>query len=136
MELQGALETMSNEIAAKLGVADEKEVDLKPMMGEYQDHYRQFLGPVVQALRASHGGRIIKVNLAVPQNFDLQLLFDKWFTVKSSDGAFLFQDHDYTQKLMGHWEVQYEGKLDSGFANACHPVPPVLKSDTLGWFCF
>jgi hypothetical protein len=112
MELQDALGKMSHEIAAKLGVADEKEVDPKPRMGEYQAHYRQFLEPVVRMLRASHGGSI-EVNLCLPQNFDLQTLFDKWFGIESSDGAFLFQDHNYTQKLLGRWNVNYEGKFDS-----------------------
>jgi hypothetical protein len=104
------LQKMSNEIAAKLGVADEKEVDPKPRMEDYKEHYRQFLGMVVPMLAGSQGGStIIEVNLDVAQNFDLQTLFDKWFARKKSDGAFLFQDNDYTQKLLGRWNVQYEG---------------------------
>jgi hypothetical protein len=81
MELQGALEKISNEIAAKLG------------------------------------GSSSEVNLTVPQNFELQTVFDKWFAKKKSDGAFLFQDHGYTQKLLGRWNVQYEGELECYLVN-------------------
>jgi hypothetical protein len=114
MELQDALKTMSNEIAAKLGVADEKEVDPKPRMKEYQDHYQQFLGTVLRMLSGLQGGSSSEViKLTVPQNFDLQNLFDEWFAREESDGAFLFQDHACTQKILGRWNVQYEGKLES-----------------------
>jgi hypothetical protein len=116
MELQGALEKISNEIAAKLGV-DEKEEDPKPRMEDYQEHYRQFLGMASSSLLVPQRGSSSEVNLTVPQNFELQTVFDKWFAKKKSDGAFLFQDHGYTQKLLGRWNVQYEGELECYLVN-------------------
>ena len=111
MEIQDKYDALSNEVTAKLCVAvEEKEVDPKPRMQEYLDHYQQFLQRVVPMLSGSQGG---KVDLTVPQNFNLQTLFDKWFDREKSDGAFLFKDHDYIQKLLGHWNVEYEGKLKS-----------------------
>jgi hypothetical protein len=139
MELQDALKKLSNEIATKLGVANEKEVDPKPRMKEYQKHYRQFL-EMARMLPGLQGGSISAevTKLTVPQNFDLQNLFDEWFAREESDGAFLFQDHAYTQKLLGRWNVQYEGKLEafSLLLDACHPLPRYLNLTVLVGFVF
>jgi hypothetical protein len=139
MELQDALKKLSNEIADKLGVANEKEVDPKPRMKEYQEHYRQFLESL-RMLPGLHGGSISAevTKLTVPQNLDLQNLFDECFARDESDGAFLFQDHAYTQKLLGRWNVQYEGKLLEAFSllDACHPLPRYLNLTVLVGFVF
>lgn len=105
---------LANQIAAKLGVDDEKEeaVPKATMLKEYQEHYRKFLRPVVQLLSGSQRGSSAEVKLTVPQNFELQTLFERWFTFRKSDGAFLFQDDNYMQKLVSRWNVQYDQTLE------------------------